>query len=300
MKKILLASSTLVFAGSALAADLPPRMPVKAPVVAPIAYSWTGCSVGGHVGAGWSRTVWSEPNAAAAGAVQILAPLGSTINVNGDAGVLGGVQAGCDYQFAGNWVIGIGGDFSWADIRDSGVDPFFAGKNGGPMTLNSRTDQMATLTGRIGYSWDRVLLYAKGGGAWAHNKYDIQNMTGLYGGLCGPGAGTFIACNPTGSTNRYGWTAGFGVEWAFSPITGRCLANTPTTAFGNKGVAFTDPNNTNNPLTVFRHQAGHRRREVRHQLSLLVRGARRRSLGASRHPFVRSPSKKSEKEAVDQ
>src|SRR5437016_573279 len=102
MKKLLLASSTLVFAGSALAADLPARIPAKAPVALPVAYSWTGCYFGGHVGAGWSRTNWSEPNAL--GFVPVIAPLGQSVNVNGDARVLGGVQAGCDYQFAGNWV----------------------------------------------------------------------------------------------------------------------------------------------------------------------------------------------------
>jgi outer membrane immunogenic protein len=217
-------------------------------------YSWTGCYLGGHVGAGWSRTGWSEPNAAAAGSIPVLGPAGSAINVNGDAKVLGGVQAGCDYQFAGNWVIGIGGDFSWADIRDSGIDPFFAGKNGGPLPLNSRTDQLATLTGRIGYSFDRVLLYAKGGGAWAHNKYDVQNLTGMYGGLCSVPAGgggiIFVACNPTGSTDRFGWTAGVGVEWAFAN-NWTVFGEYAHYGFGNKGVAFTDPNNNNNPVTVF-------------------------------------------------
>jgi outer membrane immunogenic protein len=247
MKKLLLATSTLVFAGSALAADLPPRMAVKAPVVAPVAYSWTGCFVGGHVGAGWSRTGWSEPYVPA-GAFPVLAPTGSSFNTNGDAGVLGGVQAGCDYQFAGNWVIGIGGDFSWADIRDSGIDPFFAGKNGGPMTVNSRTDQMATLTGRIGYSFDRVLVYAKGGGAWAHDKYDLQNLFAMYGGFCAaPG---FVACNPTGSTDRFGWTAGVGVEWAFAQ-NWTLFGEYAHYGFNNKSVTFTDPNNSNNPLTVF-------------------------------------------------
>jgi outer membrane immunogenic protein len=244
MKKLLLASSTLVFAGSALAADLPARIPAKAPpVVAPIAYSWTGCYLGGHLGAGWSRTGYSEPNVA----FPTLGPAGYAINTSGDARGLGGVQAGCDYQFAGNWVIGIGGDFSWTDIRDSGIDPFFAGKNGGAIPINSRTEQMATLTGRLGYSFDRVLLYAKGGGAWAHDKYNIQNLTFLAGGPCFNGA--FVACNPTGSTDRFGWTAGVGVEWA--------LTNNWTVfgeyahyGFNNRGVTYTDPNNSNNPLTV--------------------------------------------------
>jgi outer membrane immunogenic protein len=248
MKKLLFASSTLLCAGSAFAADLPPRMSVKAPVVAPVAYSWTGCYLGGHVGAGWSRTDFSEPGVP--GFVPVVAPPGNSVRIDGDAGVLGGVQAGCDYQFAGNWVVGVAGDFSWADIKDQGVDPFFAGKNGGPMTLNGRTDRLATLTGRVGYTWDRVLFYGKGGGAWAHDKYSIQNAVALYGGACAVGAPlVFVACNPTGSTDRFGWTAGVGVEWAFAN-NWTLLVEYDHYGFGNKGVALTDPNNTNNPLFV--------------------------------------------------
>ena len=129
MKKLLLASSTLVFAGDPRWPPIcRPVFPAKAPVVAPVAYSWTGCYLGGHVGAGWSRTGYSEPN----GAFPVLGPPGYGFTTKGDAAVLGGVQAGCDYQFAGNWVIGIGGDFSWTDIKDSGIDPFFGGKTALP------------------------------------------------------------------------------------------------------------------------------------------------------------------------
>ena len=37
---------------------------------------------------------------------------------------LGGVQAGCDYQFAGGWVIGIQGDYAWTDAEGSNVSLF--------------------------------------------------------------------------------------------------------------------------------------------------------------------------------
>ena len=91
MKKLLLASSTLVFAGSALAADLPASIPAKAaPVVAPIAYSWTGCYLGGHVGAGWSRTGYSEPNVA----FPVLGPAGYAITTSGESNSSGSTPQG--------------------------------------------------------------------------------------------------------------------------------------------------------------------------------------------------------------
>ena len=48
---------SVLLAAPAIAADLPARMPVKAPppVVAAV-YNWTGFYVGGHVGYAWGRS----------------------------------------------------------------------------------------------------------------------------------------------------------------------------------------------------------------------------------------------------
>jgi hypothetical protein len=40
------------------------------------------------------------------------------------SGWLGGVQAGCDYQFAGGWVIGIQSDYAWTDAEGKQPDGF--------------------------------------------------------------------------------------------------------------------------------------------------------------------------------
>jgi outer membrane immunogenic protein len=186
MKKLLLATSALVIAGPAFAADIP--VPAKAPIMTapPIPYSWTACYVGVHAGYGWGRSDVTDP-----------APFfgfanGQTTRAN-TRGFLAGGQLGCDYQFAGNWVVGLEGDFAWADIKGTVNDPFFAGKN-----FSSRTGWIATGTGRIGYAFDRVLLYGKGGGAWAHNRFDMT----FFGGAVGSATET-----------RFGWTVGGGIEF---------------------------------------------------------------------------------------
>jgi len=234
MRKLLLASSALVIAGSAGAADLPARMPMTAaPVVAAVPYTWTGCSVGGHVGAGWNRTSFTDPGNLSdifGGPLQTLAPAGASVGVNGGPGVLGGVQAGCDYQFASNWVFGVGGDFAWADIHGRDNDPFFVGKNGAPLTISTRTETLASLTGRVGYAWDRFLIYGKGGGAWSRDRYSIPNLN----------CGLLVACNLSGSTDRAGWTAGVGFEWAFAP-NWSALVEYNHYGFDRKSVAFNDP-----------------------------------------------------------
>ena len=92
MKKLLLASSTLICAGSALAAD-PPRI-----IKAQSRRRWRILTVS-FVGGCWRRMEsnrWSEPWPA--GNFPIRPPATSTWRV---MPVCGGVQAGCDYQFAG-------------------------------------------------------------------------------------------------------------------------------------------------------------------------------------------------------
>ena len=71
----------------------------------PVYFNWTGCYIGGHVGGLWVSREFTT----------LGGPFG---HVDHDAsGWLGGVQGGCDYQFAGGWVIGIQGDFAWTDAE---------------------------------------------------------------------------------------------------------------------------------------------------------------------------------------
>jgi outer membrane immunogenic protein len=234
MKKLLLVSSALVFAGPVMAADLPPApMPMKAlPPVAAVPYSWTGCSVGGNVGAGWDHTTFSDPGLPnfIFGNIQTIAPAGSVISEHGGAGVVGGVQAGCDYQFSNHWVIGIGGDYGWSNINGALNDPFFVGKNNAPVQLNTQTDRIASVTGRVGYAWDHFLLYGKGGGAWVHDNDSVQNAPCF-----------IVSCgNLVGSTDRNGWTAGVGLEWAFA-TNWSALIEYDHYGFNSKGVTLVSP-----------------------------------------------------------
>src|SRR6266542_5091555 len=192
MKKILLAgvAGVALLAGApAHAADLgrPPPYRPPPPVVVPVPiFSWTGCYIGGHIGGGLASKTVSASEIAPG-----ISFTGHTI------GFLGGGQVGCNYQFAPNWVIGIEGDGSAADIKGE-VTATVLTITG---TAHAKTDWIASATGRIGWAWDRWLLYAKGGAAWAGDKYSL-----------------FIPVFPeqeTASETRKGWTVGGGIEWAF-------------------------------------------------------------------------------------
>ena len=79
------------------------------------------------------------------------------------------LQAGCNYQFAGGFVVGIQGDYDWANAGFSRDTRGFFFNN--PSTIDFRVKSVASVTGRIGYAWDRFLGYVKGGGAWERDEH---------------------------------------------------------------------------------------------------------------------------------
>ena len=141
-----------------MAADM--RMPVKAPppVVAP-AYNWTGFYIGAHVGGAWGDKDWSDPFG------DFFSTPGGSLGSHNVSGAIAGGQIGYNWQAPGsNWVFGIEGQGSWANLKG---DHIFAGDE----LFRTKVRWLATVAGRLGYAWDRVLLYAKGGAAFAGDKF---------------------------------------------------------------------------------------------------------------------------------
>ena len=180
MKKLFLAgiAMTMLVAASAMAAELPaiprayPAPPPPPPLLLP-AYSWTGCYIGGNVGG-----VWVRKDFTASGLIG--APVGTSL--------------GCNYQAAAV-VFGVQADFDWTNAMGSHPDPFFIG-----LDDRSRTRSLSSVTGRIGYAWDRLLGYVKAGGAWERDEYIIQGPFRL----------------ATGDETRSGWTVGAGLEYGIT------------------------------------------------------------------------------------
>jgi outer membrane immunogenic protein len=188
MKKTLLTASALVavVSGTAMAADMrppPARAPVytKAPPMAPL-FTWTGCYIGGNGGGLFAKKDWSSVGFAE-----------SSVSINS---WLAGGQVGCNYQ-TGPVVFGVQGDFDWTNANGSAADATFAP---GAVTDQTTMKSLASVTGRIGYAWDRFLIYGKGGGAWVKDDYSA----------------TSIGFASTASETRTGWTAGVGGEYAFT------------------------------------------------------------------------------------
>lgn len=193
MKKFLLAGaalSALVTGNVANAADMPAY---KAPPPMPAYYNWSGFYLGGFAGGAWGRT---DVNSVAPGT------LGNT-DLRG-AGVLAGATVGVNYQ-VGYWVLGIEGDFAWANFNGNRTCPStLIPINATLLTCHTKIESISTVAGRLGYAWDNVLLFAKGGGAWKKGSESITfNATGQ----------PFDQV----TDNRGGWTVGGGLEFGFTP-----------------------------------------------------------------------------------
>jgi outer membrane immunogenic protein len=153
-----------------------------------VAYNWTGCHVGAQVGG-----LLSEDKH------------GNGVSFS-SAGFVGGGQIGCDYQFAPGWVAGVEGRAAWSSLKNThALTLKFSTGAIAPSQFTLSNDFLASASARVGYSFaDRWLVFARGGGAWTHEKMDDAFTIG----------GT--AFDPSATNTRTGWTAGGGLEYAFS------------------------------------------------------------------------------------
>jgi outer membrane immunogenic protein len=195
------AIGSIGLSGMAAAADLPARAApyTKAPAMVAV-YDWSGFYIGGHIGGGWT-----DEHASFVGTTGLpLDPVGTAYGAN-RSGFLGGAQAGYNAQFQ-NFVVGIGGDFSWTDSSANTATAASLIPGATSNTL-SRTHWYGTVTGRVGYAVNNVLLYAKGGAAFTEEVYGGSTS---FGGFT---VGTFN--NQT--TTRTGYVVGAGLEYGFAP-----------------------------------------------------------------------------------
>jgi outer membrane immunogenic protein len=193
-----LALSSIVGSTAALAADLPPAAPPppRAPAVyipAPPPFSWTGFYVGINGGYDWGQAT------------------SNGVGIKSKGG-LAGVTVGYNYQIS-QFVIGVEGDFDWsgAKFSNSVTSNFGPGAfNGGNIvnTVNTSysNNWLSTFAARFGFAADHALIYAKAGGAWTQDKW---NVNGAGVDAIGPQSGSM-----TGTFSRLGWMVGGGLEYA--------------------------------------------------------------------------------------
>jgi outer membrane immunogenic protein len=185
----------------AAAADLPIE-PIYQARPAILVFRWTGVYIGAHLGGGIGYT--AETPVAFALAGTSIAPLPTSYNPRG--WLIGG-QIGANYQID-SLVVGVEAQASWADFRGSSSCSATTGGLIGPGgNCTGKIDALGTIAMRLGWAFDHLLVYGKGGAAWTNDNYQVL-------------IGTLVPAFPTllfsSNATRWGWMAGLGVEYAFT------------------------------------------------------------------------------------
>ena len=198
MKKFLLSTVGFVALGMAApasAADLAARPYTKAPppMVAAI-YDWSGFYIGANGGWGSQRNCFTAVSAT-----------GTLLTAEGCHNATGGVAGGqIGYRWqTSQWVFGLEAQGDWANLRGSNTNLFFPVFPG--FINRSQMNAFGLFTGQVGYAWNNVLLYVKGGAAVTDNRRDI-----LF-------AATNAVVATSSNNTQWGGTVGVGLEYGFAP-----------------------------------------------------------------------------------
>ena len=187
------AAALLSGANTVSAADLPARAPPPVFVPAPV-FTWTGF----YVGINASGVVDGDFSA------KLLPPLPGVVARASAAGYVAGGTVGANYQFTpgSGFVVGVEGDIGYGDIHNR----LSIGLPGvGFASAAVVTDSYyATARGRIGYAFDRLLVFGTGG--YAATEIGVRASLGAFG---------FGVANGR-STPIDGWTVGGGLEYAIT------------------------------------------------------------------------------------
>jgi len=219
MKRLVTALAAFsALTAAASAADLP-RRAAPPPIFTPVpVFTWTGFYAGFNAGYGFDAssgnrapTVVGVPaGATVPGSVfaTATAPAAGTLafsNSRNNEGFVGGGQIGYNYQFTpgSGVVVGIEADAQYVDFgAQRNRFGIVAGPAVVPGTLVynpnglSGLDYFGTVRGRLGYAFDRTLVYATGGFAY------------------GSGGGREFGTGVSSNDFQTGYTVGGGIEYA--------------------------------------------------------------------------------------
>jgi len=215
MKKFLLGTVGLVALGVAApasAADLAARPYTKAPPMIAAVYDWSGFYIGLNGGWGSSHKCWDANTVGGTF-------LGAAGCHDATGGVAGG-QVGYRWQSSA-WVFGLEAQGDWANLRGSNVNLITTG-----FTDKSRINAFGLFTGQVGYAWNNVLLYVKGGAAVTGDRFNETTVAN-------------VLAASTGDQTRWGGTVGVGLEYGFTPNWSAALEYDHL-FMGHKLTTFTD------------------------------------------------------------
>lgn len=170
----------------------PPAIYTPAP---PAPYNWSGFYLGAN--SGWGFATGNSSGSITGGALAGASGNGSS-QFNG--AIVGG-QVGVNWQI-GSAVVGVEADMQWSGQSTTSSDGCGVGCS---LSETAKIPWFATVRGRVGGAFDRILVYGTGGLAIS-NATDTVSATAL---------GATVNLVNLNATN-IGWTGGAGAEVALS------------------------------------------------------------------------------------
>ncbi|MEJ5084010.1 outer membrane protein [Brucella pseudogrignonensis] len=183
LKSLLLASTVALLAATGAKAADAIIAEEPAPVIVAPTFTWNGAYIGGQIGYGWGKSRFDADGF----------DLG---NVKPD-GFLGGLYAGYNFDLGNSVVLGIDGDVTYNNLKDSASIFNAAGVDTG-VSLESKLRWSGAVRARAGYAVDRFLPYIAGGVAFGSVKNSLDNGIDSI----------------SQSKTLTGWTAGAGIDYA--------------------------------------------------------------------------------------
>jgi high affinity Mn2+ porin len=226
-----IATMLAIAATAASAADVAPRLPLKAP--ASTSTDWNGVYVGAHLGyaTGYSRWSATEANGASPAVAGSLDFFHAYDWFKGTGSYALGLQAGYSYMFPSRLVIGAEADITFPNLI-AGTQ-VFSSPAVGLASYSEQAQYSGTVRGRIGYAPGHWLVYATGGFAWTYDQFTRSQLAGmLVGGTATPGDVESKFVVP-----RFGATVGAGVELAL-PANWTARLEYLYTDYGSRSVYF--------------------------------------------------------------
>jgi outer membrane immunogenic protein len=162
-------------------------------------YDWSDAYIGFNAGGVWYDEDRTFRNAGALAGV-------ANRGTNGSDGIFG-FHAGAQWQW-GAWVLGAEAALSgcFRECRNNtGTLPIAAGIVAANTFNESKITNLFTVGPRLGYAWDRWMIFATGGYASADLK--STNCSAVTG-ICGP-----AFSNVNGASRNNGWYAGGGFDY---------------------------------------------------------------------------------------
>jgi outer membrane immunogenic protein len=181
---------SLMTATRAMAADVPVPGPAPIPPTnyypADAPLNWGGFYLGVNGGYGFGSSHWTNAGV-------------STGNFATNGALVGGT-AGLNYGGFGGFVFGVEGDLDWSALKGSSSTAACAGLGAAAgVACETKSGWLSTARGRVGYAFNRFLVFATAGAAIADFRVGLNPPS------------NFVSVGP-----QVGWTAGGGIEVAFT------------------------------------------------------------------------------------